>query len=557
LAIVDQEKVEQELLWRRCRDDFTYFCLNFWKIPVPETGASPLDFDVRTYQHELAKVLDEAEMIVVLKARQVGLTTVAVAKAFHKAFFFSDHQWLIVSSGEDAAKKALGRVAYGYWRLPAWMRERGPELVNKSSQKLEWDNDSKIESLASTAAAGRGDSVYGVIFDEAAHMQDAESVFGALEPLCYGIMIVFSTAKGMGNWFHERWIDSEMADSMWTGVFFPWHVVPDRDQKWYDEKQLLYRGQEWLFYQEYPSSAEEAFAKSGRVAISDTLLEGQDWCSPEYRYKWDAFKTRFVPLDEFEQDDVVLNIWRLPEVQRDTENRVIRQPNYVLFLDSAEGLAHGDFNAVSVWDVNRREEVAAMETRFPLEYMGELLEHLGYWYKTAIISVERNFTGLVPITWLTQQANYPRLFRMPSYGKQKYGKRDQTIGWRTDPKTKPKMIHDFAKALRDDDITMHNERFRDQMRTFVRDGKGSYNATEGKHDDTLIATFGAWQALIDAPDYPTLWFDDEFHVVTWGDVVAMDFSKPQVNPLETPIGGAQKSAYAVRPSIQLTPTDNR
>jgi len=555
MPIVDQEKIEQELLWRRCRDDFTYFCLNFWKIPVPKTGASPLDFDVRTYQHELAQVLEDSEMIVVLKARQVGLTTVAVAKAFHKAFFFSDHQWLIVSSGEDAAKKALGRVAYGYWRLPAWMRERGPELTGKSSQKLEWNNDSKIESLASTAAAGRGDSVYGVIFDEAAHMQDAESVFGALEPLCYGVMIVFSTAKGMGNWFHERWIDSEMADSMWTGVFFPWHVVPDRDDKWYRDKSLLYRGQEWLFYQEYPSSAEEAFAKSGRVAISDTLLEGQDWCAPEARYKWDAFTTRFVPLDEFEQDDVVLNVWRQPEVIRDTENRVIRKPNYVIFLDSAEGLAHGDFNAVSVWDVNRREEVAAMETRFPLEYMGELLEHLGYWYKTAIISVERNNTGLVPITWLTQQANYPRLFRMPSYGKQKYGKRDQTIGWRTDPKTKPKMIHDFAKALRDDDITMHNERFRDQMRTFVRDGKGSYNATEGKHDDALIATFGAWQALMDAPDYPTLWFDDEFHVVTWGDVVAMDFSKPQVNPLEAPIGGSGKSAYAVRPSIQLTPTD--
>jgi len=555
MALVDQEKVEQELLWRRCRDDFVYFCLNYWKIPVPAQGASPLDFDVRPYQHELANILQDAEMVVVLKARQVGLTTVAVAKAFHMAFFLDDHQWLIVSANEDAARKALGRVKYGYSRLPAWMKERGPELESQSTQKIEWDNGSKIESLPSTAAAGRGDSVYGVIFDEAAHMQDAESVFGALEPLCYGLMIVFSTAHGMGNWFHERWLDSELSDSMWTGVFFPWHVVPGRDQAWYDKKAKLYRGQEWLFFQEYPQSAEEAFAKSGRVAISDKLLEGQDWCSPEFRYKWVAHSQEFVPLDEYEQDDVVLNVWRNPEVVRDSENRVVRQPNYVIFLDSAEGLAHGDYNAISVWDVNRREEVAAMETRFPLEYMGELLEALGYWYKTAIISVERNFTGLVPIMWLTKEANYPRMFRMPAYGKQKHGKRSDTIGWRTDVKTKPKMIHDFARALREDDITMHNDRFRDQMRTFVRDGKGSYNATEGKHDDALIATFGAWQALIDAPDYPTLWFDDEFHVVTWGDVVAMDFSKAQVNPLETPIGGAQRSAYAVRPSIQLTPTD--
>ena len=556
MAIVDQEKIEQELLWRRCADDFTYFCETFWKIPVPASGAKPLSFDVRPYQHELASVLNDAEMVIVLKARQVGLTTVAVAKAFHMAFFLDDHQWLIVSANEDAARKALGRVKYGYSRLPAWMKERGPELVAQSTQKLEWDNDSKIESLPSTAAAGRGDSVYGVIFDEAAHMQDAESVFGALEPLCYGLMIVFSTAHGMGNWFHEKWLDSELADSAWSGVFFPWHVVPGRSQTWYDRTKLVYRGQEWLFYQEYPSSAEEAFSKSGRVAISDSLLAEQDWQPPLYRFKWNALENLFEELADLEQDDVVLNVWRLPEVERDVQNRVLRTPNYAIFLDSAEGLAHGDFNAVSVWDVNRQEEVAAMETRFPLEYMGELLAALGYWYKTAIIGVERNNTGLVPIMELTKNLEYPRMFRMPAYGKRKHGKYSETIGWRTDVRTKPKMIHDFTKSLRDAEVTMHNERFREQMKTFVRDGKGSYNATEGNHDDALIATLGAWQVLMDAGEYPSFWYDDEFHVVTWGDVVGVDFAKPQANPLETPIGHNPKSVYHVRPSIELTETSS-
>lgn len=552
----DQRAVEQELLWRQAASDFTLFCRTYWKIPVPQKGARPFDFDNRPYQHEYAELLQDLEgNLLGLKARQIGLTTEAVAFAFWTAFFRDDHPWLLVSAGEDPAKRALGRVKYGYARLPAWMKERGPEVVSSSTSMLSFANDSKIESLPATAAAGRGDSVYGVIFDEAAHMQDPASVYGALEPLCYGPFIVFSTAKGMGNWFHERWLDSEYEDSEWTAVFYPWNAVPTRDQAWYDRTQKKYRGEEWLFYQEYPSTPEEAFAKSGQVAISDDLLKLQDWSSPEHRLRWDAYAREFVYMDDVEQDDVVLYVWKEPHVERDEHNRVVRHPNYVAFLDSAEGLSHGDFNAISVWDANTMEEVAAMQTRFPIEYMGEVLEAIGYWYHTALLAVERNNTGLVPITYLSKDAAYPRLLRMQAIGKRKYADRSERYGWRTDQSTKPKMVTDFTKALRAEQLTLHNVKFREEMRTYVRDGKGGYNAVEGNHDDVIIATLGAYQAILDVGEYPTIYYDAESHQATWADVLLATegLAKLDVNRLEVPIGQKVQTKRYALPSIELTP----
>jgi hypothetical protein len=269
-------------------------------------------------------------------------------------------------------------------------------------------------------------------------------------------------------------------------------------------------------------------------------MNQQDWRPPEARWRWLPFQREFVLMEEHEQDDVCLRLWEAPTVERDEQNRVVRHPNYVIFCDTAEGLEHGDYNAISVFNANTMEEVAAMETRYPVEYMGEVLEELAAQYYNALVVVERNNTGLVVVTYLSKEVGYPRLFRMPEYGQRKYSKRSERYGWATTQTTKPKMIHDFTRALRDNKLILHNERFRIQMQTFVRDGKGGYNATAGNHDDALIATLGAYQGVLDVGQYPTIFHDDENFVATWGDVLHAERMDRELNqerhPLEQPIG---------------------
>ena len=78
--------------------------------------------------------------------------------------------------------------------------------------------------------------------------------------------------------------------------------------------------------------------------------------------------------------------------------------------DSSEGLEHGDFSTIVVADADTGERVATMRNRLSIHYLGPVLEVLGYWYHTALIIVERNASGLVPLEYL-RQVGYPRMYR--------------------------------------------------------------------------------------------------------------------------------------------------
>ena len=54
-------------------------------------------------------------------------------------------------------------------------------------------------------------------------------------------------------------------------MFFPWSATEDRDEAWYQEKKdsML----PWQLAQEYPTTAEEAFVKSGNPVFDLDLLE--------------------------------------------------------------------------------------------------------------------------------------------------------------------------------------------------------------------------------------------------------------------------------------------
>jgi hypothetical protein len=202
-------------------------------------------------------------------------------------------------------------------------------------------------------------------------------------------------------------------------------------------------------------------------------------------------------------------------------------PNYVLFCDTAEGLEHGDYTAVTVWNANTDEMVATMQTRIPLDELGEMLASLGWWYHSALIGVERNNHGMVPLIYLQKQARYPRLFRMPKLAQQiREEARRLDYGWLTSTKTKPKMVIDFIKGLRDQHITIHEQRFLVESSTFVADGRGGYNATRGNHDDLVIATLGGWQMVLDVDRYPSIYFDDGPHNTTMGELLALSSQSP-------------------------------
>ena len=569
----------REAEFRRCKTDLLYFLENYWKVLTVGKGYGP--FELWPYQREdatdFAEVHRYADLMLAgddippdlvrklrqirLKARQLGWTTLATGGVFWSAFFHDNHPWLVAAQGqEDASVTLKTQIKRPYEHLPKWMRDRGPQVVRDGAEDFDFDNGSRIRVIPATASAGRGDAMFGVLLDEAAFQDGAADLFAAVDPMCYGPLFMFSTANGMGNFFHETWNDSQLSDSIWEGKFRSCFERPGRTDDWYAGQVLKYRNQPHLLYQEYPRTAEEAFAKSGKTALPvDRIEQSQSFYPPEAVY--DMAKVIGMASDEYHVDwptmfeqarvpqgtaDLELHVWRHPEVVRDEHGRLAYVPNYVVAADVAEGLEHGDYSTIAVIDVTTMEVVATAKAHFPLSTFSYAIEAVGYWYHNALVGPERNNHGMVPLIQL-QERMYPRMFRMDSLAQIKTGDRSPRYGWHTGNATKPKLVTDMAEWLGDGDLQIHDERFLAEARVFLSNGKGGYGANAPNHDDLIMGVGISLQLALDEGQVEPFYYDPDPGPPTMGEVL-----QPMMEPtdegvaLSVPIGQGEVQAPAKR-----------
>ena len=117
------------------------------------------------------------------------------------------------------------------------------------------------------------------------------------------------------------------------------------------------------------------------------------------------------------------------------------------------------------------------------------------------------------------------------------GQRTHRYGWVTTTATKPKMVFDFIKALRDGHIALHDVRFLEEAATFIRTPTGGFAASGSNFDDHVIGHLGAWQAALEVGTYPVVWRDEGAILpVTWGDILDWEDQEEYDDPLAQPIG---------------------
>jgi hypothetical protein len=170
---------------------------------------------------------------------------------------------------------------------------------------------------------------------------------------------------------------------------------------------------------------------------------------------------------------VSLEVWVHPHPQH----------GYVMGVDTAEGLGHGDYSCAHVLDLNTGELVAAWHGHIPPDALADEVLSLGLWYRDALCCVESNNHGLTTITML-RQLGYPNLFRRRSLN-QATSKVSQEFGWKTTRTTKPLMIDDLSMALRNGELTIYDRHTIAELRTFVRNERGSMSGSP--YDDRVIA----------------------------------------------------------------------
>ncbi|MBT97043.1 MAG: hypothetical protein CL902_00235 [Dehalococcoidia bacterium] len=286
-------ELQQEAEWRRCVDDERHFLRNYWHIAHPAYGR--ILFDLRAAQSNALTHWDEHRYSLTLKARQIGWTTLVAAHQFWLAFFKPDQNIIDLSRTERESVLLLRKSKYGFQHMPDWMLERGPQTLVEHQQRMAFSNGSQIPSMPSASDPARGESASLVVVDEWAFLPNPEEAWASIEPVADvgGRIIGLSTANGSGNFFHGLWVGSQTGTNRFAPMFFPWSASEDRDESWYESKKESMLS--WQLAQEYPTTPEEAFIKSGNPVFALDVLEDMETNVEEGQggYLWQPY-TRVV-----------------------------------------------------------------------------------------------------------------------------------------------------------------------------------------------------------------------------------------------------------------------
>jgi len=449
---------------------FDYFCRTYWHIRHPLRGC--IKFEMSDAQKSTVQDWLDHRYTIILKARQLGFSTLAGAFTTWCTYFYSDRHIIMLSKTERDAIKLLDKAKYGFKKLPEWMKLRGPIWDSKQTM-LAFSNDSKVESLPSGNDPARGESVWMVILDEWAFLPNPDEAWASIEPIADvgGRVIGLSTANGEGNIFFDIWSKSKgfgAGTNEWHSIFHPWWAdgAGVRDQDWYAAKCRDLP--DWQVAQEYPDNPDEAFLRSGRPMFNLDKLRAIECVLPARGYLID------VDGIEFREDGGNLRVWEQPK------------PGgvYVIGADVAEGLEHGDFTSVHVIDARNKRLVAHWHGHIDPDALGtDLLPLIGRWYGGCLVGVESNNHGLTTLKGL-QRAKYRNIYTERPQTKRTTPVTDK-LGFRTSRTSKPLIIDGLNAVLRDATLLMPCSETLQELKTFVREGDGKMHGSP--YDDRTMS----------------------------------------------------------------------
>jgi hypothetical protein len=449
---------------------FTLFVEENFLVKVPG-GREKLM--LRPAQLETLRAVVESRKVVILKARQVGFSTLFAAFCLWAVMAGADRQIYMLSKGQKESRALLSKARYGYRNLQPWVQERAPKLTDRTLERMTFENDSFLVSSQSASDPIRGETAWLVIVDEWASIPDQEGAWAAIEPTTDvgGRVVGLSTAKGAGDFFHQLWIGAETHSNGFRPVFHSWRAVPNRDDEWYRTK--LAENPRWFVSQEYPDNPEEAFIGSGNPFFDLDILRGWAVKQPVGYYRTYMDGETPMVVDDARGE---LAIWEHPK------------PGvpYVIGADVAAGYEHGDWSVAFVMDTET-ERIVAMYRGHPSPdiYAEQVLQPVGLYYNQALLCPEVNNMGATVMSTL-MRIDYPQLFRRRSKLKRKETVME-TMGWLTLSNNKHDICNGVDKWMRSggrayDEVTIA------ELKTFVRDQKGTHISLHGSpHDDTVMA----------------------------------------------------------------------
>ncbi len=474
-------------------------------------------YDIIKAEHDAGKPV----RILILKARQLGFSTLIEAMFFQDAATRFLVKTLIIAHEEDSTSNLFRMNKLFYDNLPGPLK---PMRKNSNAQEIVFENPtrdpeekkanpglmSSIRCVTATGSGvGRGDTFTNVHASEAAFWRNMnetlDSVLQAVPDDKDTMVIIESTPNGF-NEFKTLWDDAVAGKNGFLPLFFPWFMEPgyrktvppgtefsekERElQAAYglDEEQLMWRrwciaanlrGDEEKFKQEYPSCPEEAFLTSGNPFFDNEKITLRLAQAPE-----PVARGRFI-YEEGENlrpenwrwvDDPAgeIELYAMPEE---------RVP-YVLGGDTA-GDGSDRFTAFGEENTTGKQVVQMRYDGGSELFYAQQLYCLGMYYNTALIGVEVNFSTY-PERKL-EEWGYPRLYIRERPDDMRRELDEKKWGWRTDLRTRPLILANLRTLTDQAPELFCSRELLAEMLTFIRGRDMRPEASPGAHDDLVMA----------------------------------------------------------------------
>ena len=254
------QQIEIELCKRECE----YFVEEYVKIEDKDVPGSVISFKLWKEQKQVLKDFIIYRLIQILKARQLGLTWLALSYAIWQMIFVVGYSVIALSKTDDDAKELVRRAKFILNHLPAWLVPKWDG--NMESITIYHKEPSTFQSFAASQNAGRSFTANLVLLDEWAFQQWAReiwvSVFPSVNRPTGGQVIGLSTIQ-RGTLFEEIWLD---AKSKFHKIFLPYYSDPRRNLEWYEDTKKELKD---AIKSEYPATVEEALSIPGGAFFSE------------------------------------------------------------------------------------------------------------------------------------------------------------------------------------------------------------------------------------------------------------------------------------------------
>ena len=454
----------QKLLdeFKKCAGDPVYFISNYIKVTHPVRGLVP--FKLYPFQERILNNLEEHRFNILRKFRQAGCTTIAAGWSLWTIIFQKHKSVVILSKGDAESTEVLDRIKLMYDELPEFLK---PGIVEDNKHTLKLKTNSIIKSRPSGKQSGRSLAGSLLIIDEAAFIENIDTIWAAVYPIIStgGRAFVLSTVNGIGNWYHEVYQKALDGENSFHPIDIRWQEHPEYNftkgfehlysemkekdldiHKWEETTRANMPTKQWL--QEYECSF---------LGTGDTYVEGETLKSIAAQTS-ENFYTKYNNR---------MRVWQEPEPHY----------SYLISCDTSLGRDR-DYSAFHIVNLYNGQQVAEFySNKTSINDFAKIIFNEGMAYNVASVVCERNTIGNNLIDWLYNNYEYENLWS---------DDRDE-LGFQVTAKNRESILAELEEALRTDMIKINSTRTCDELMTFIISESGKAQAEKNHHDDLVMS----------------------------------------------------------------------